>query len=59
MTLTPQQAALELGMSKSWLLRKIRAGEIGATKLGHKTIRISRSEIEALKQRKTTRRLAI
>lgn len=45
--LTPEQVAARVGVCKRTVLRAIGAGYLPASKLGHHTIRIAESDVDA------------
>jgi excisionase family DNA binding protein len=47
LSLTPDEAAYELRVSRSTLYELLKSGEIGSSLIGPQTRRIQRSEIEA------------
>jgi excisionase family DNA binding protein len=52
LSLTPDEAAYELRISRSELYKRLRSGEIGSSLIGPQIRRIRRSEIEAYLARK-------
>jgi excisionase family DNA binding protein len=47
LSLTPDEAAWELRISKSELYKRINSGEIVVSRLGPQIVRIARSDVEA------------
>jgi excisionase family DNA binding protein len=44
--LTPQEAADLLGVSRETIRRAIRSGELKATRLGYRTVRVTRADLD-------------